>query len=53
LVLTAERTRALLNETDCVATVLFRDPRDAAESFYYRFGGGVEEYLLQWKDTRS
>jgi hypothetical protein len=49
LVLTAERARAVLEETDCVVVVLYRDPRDAAESFYYRFGRGVEGYLLDWK----
>ncbi len=48
LVLSAEQILPLVEQTDSTVVVLYRDPRDAALSFFHRTGGGVESYLERW-----
>lgn len=49
LLLSQREVAALLEHTDHHVVVLYRDPRDAALSWYHRTGGGVEGYLERWR----
>jgi hypothetical protein len=49
LVLDAPDVEAMLQHTPCSVVVLYRDPRDAALSWYHRTGGGVEGYVERWR----
>ncbi len=51
LLLSAEDIRATLAETDLNIVVMYRNPRDAALSYYLRTGGGVEAYLRDWREA--
>jgi hypothetical protein len=48
LLLGPDLLRATLEQTDLHCLLLFRDPRDAALSFFHRTGAGVEEYVRNW-----
>lgn len=48
LVLDAPDIPAFLAGTACTTVVLYRDPRDAALSWFHRVGGDVEGYLERW-----
>ena len=49
MVVPAGQLEDLLRQTDLTLVMLYRDPRDAALSFWYRVGGGVEGYLRDWR----
>ncbi|MCC6876744.1 MAG: sulfotransferase [Sandaracinaceae bacterium] len=49
VVLDAPDVRELLRETDVHVVICYRDPRDAALSYWHRVGGGVESYLETYK----
>lgn len=51
LLLSPTELQATLQQTDLRCLLLLRDPRDAALSFFYRTGGGVELYVRNWRDT--
>ena len=51
LLLDSKWLRAFLAETSVYCLILFRDPRDAALSYFHRTGGGVERYLRNWSQT--
>jgi hypothetical protein len=51
LLLGPELLRSTLAETNIHCLVLFRDPRDAALSYFHRTGGGVERYVRNWSAT--
>jgi hypothetical protein len=46
--LRARELAQLLNETEVLAVLMIRDPRDAAFSFWHRSHGGAEVYLEDW-----
>jgi len=48
-VLEVPALQKMLAETDVHGIIVYRDPRDAALSYWHRVGGGVEEYLERWK----
>lgn len=50
LLLSAEQIPPLVEQTTSTIVVLYRDPRDAALSYFHRTGGGVEVYLERWLD---
>jgi hypothetical protein len=49
LVLRSPQVRALLDQTSLDAILMYRDPRDAALSYWHRTGEGVESYLRDYK----
>ncbi len=49
MVVSPPRLRPLLEQSELYLVMLYRDPRDAALSFWYRTGGGVESYLVDWR----
>jgi hypothetical protein len=51
LLLGPELLRRTLDETEIRCLVLFRDPRDAALSYFHRVGAGVERYVRNWSAT--
>jgi len=51
LLLGPEFLRAILEQTDVHCLVLFRDPRDAALSYFHRTGAGLEGYVRNWSAT--
>jgi len=51
LLLSPELLRATLERTEIHCLILFRDPRDAALSYFHRTGGGLEAYARNWAAT--
>lgn len=51
LLLSHDRISAILAQTRLTVVVLYRDPRDAAVSYFHRVGTGVEGYLEEWRHT--
>lgn len=47
--LTADQVRRLLRETHVWCILVYRDPRDAAVSYWRRTGRGIEKYLDAWR----
>ena len=49
LVLDAPEVAAMVHDTAAIVIVLYRDPRDAAVSYFHTTGVGVEHYLERWR----
>lgn len=50
LLMEPAQLRLTLQQTSIRCLIMFRDPRDAALSYFHRTGGGVEAYLRIWRE---